>query len=205
MNKVFIAVPTFETIHTEAFKSIYNLDIPRETRTTFEAVKGYDCARARNQIIKNFLETDYDYLLMVDSDIILPEDTLHCYLSNPENVVLGFYPRKCEPDISEIFKLTDLGYRKENRYTMKELDILDKSTKTNPFHRVPVNGGGFGCSFITRGILENMNYPYFEYVNYPNGDILSEDLYFCSNARHLYPIYVDTRIRCKHIAQQVIA
>ena len=73
--KILVAVPTFENITAETFKSIYDLDAHGH-ELSFEYVKGYDCARARNDIGKKTIEGGYDYVLMVDSDIILPKDAL---------------------------------------------------------------------------------------------------------------------------------
>ena len=49
-GKILIAVPTFENIKPECFKSIYNLINPKDYLLYFDYVKGYDCARARNEI-----------------------------------------------------------------------------------------------------------------------------------------------------------
>lgn len=74
--KILIAVPTFENIKPECFKSIYGLTRPEGCNLYFDYVAGYDCAKARNQIAKNSMAGNYDYVLMVDSDIQLPADTL---------------------------------------------------------------------------------------------------------------------------------
>ena len=75
-KKILIAVPTFETIKPECFKSIYGLTRPEGYNLYFDYVSGYDCAKARNQIAKNSMAGHYDYVLMVDSDIQLPSDAL---------------------------------------------------------------------------------------------------------------------------------
>lgn len=75
-KKILIAVPTFENIKPECFKSIYGLTRPEGYSLYFDYVSGYDCAKARNQIAKNSMAGTYDYVLMVDSDIQLPKDTL---------------------------------------------------------------------------------------------------------------------------------
>jgi hypothetical protein len=67
--KVLIAVPTFETIAPECFKAIYEL---QGDDLTFDFVRGYDCAKARNEIAKKALNGGFDYVLMVDSDIVIP-------------------------------------------------------------------------------------------------------------------------------------
>jgi hypothetical protein len=43
--KILIAVPTYENIVPETFKSIYNLEIPDGCDAVFEFVRGYGAAR----------------------------------------------------------------------------------------------------------------------------------------------------------------
>ena len=94
--KILIAVPTFENIQPEVFKAIYNLKSEHELH--FDFFKGYDCAIARNEIAKTAQAKHYDYVLMVDSDTIIPEDTLELMLEDPVDVCLGVCPRKNTKD-----------------------------------------------------------------------------------------------------------
>ena len=91
--KILIAVPTFETIQPEVFKAIYDLR-PAGHDLAFDFVKGYDCAVARNRIGKMAQEGGYDYVLMVDSDTIIPPDALELMLDTPVDICLGVCPRK---------------------------------------------------------------------------------------------------------------
>ena len=75
-KKILIAVPTFENIKPECFKSIYSLKRPEGYDIYFDYVSGYDCAKARNQIAKNAMAGNYNYVLMIDSDIQLPSEAL---------------------------------------------------------------------------------------------------------------------------------
>lgn len=196
---VLIAVPTFENINPETFKSIYDLEKIPGVKFDFEFVKGYDCAVARNMIMKKAIDGKYDYVLMVDSDIILPKDALINLINDNKYVVLGYYPRKNEPEISEIFK-RGIGYPNENKILMNDLAASDGTL-------MEINGGGFGCALINMDVLNKLNNPivYFNYMIYPDGDHLSEDLYFCSLVRNNgINIYVDTRVRCKHIGKKII-
>ena len=92
--RILIAVPTFETIKPECFKSIYGLTRPEGCELYFDYVSGYDCAKARNQIAKNAMAGNYDYVLMVDSDIQLPKDALIKLLECESDIALGWYYRK---------------------------------------------------------------------------------------------------------------
>ena len=56
---VLIAVPTFENILPDTFRSIYRL---RDSvyKPSFEFIRGYDCAKARNEIAKIVINQSFD-------------------------------------------------------------------------------------------------------------------------------------------------
>lgn len=188
MSKILIAIPTFENIMPETFKSIYDID-SCGNELSFEFVKGYDCARARNEIVRLALEGSFDYIFMVDADMYVPKDTLQKLLEYPTEICLGLCPRK-NTRVGEtcIYKIGQINY--EDAYTYHDLPKKD---------RIMVHGGGLACALIKTDIFKNLTYPWFRYVTYQDGSELSEDLYFCSQAKaNGYKIYVDTRVRCGH-------
>ena len=188
---VLIAVPTFETISPECFKAIYEL---KGDGLSFDYVKGYDCAKARNEIVKKALE-GFDYVLMIDSDIVVPCDTLQIMLDNPVDVCFGVYPRKnTKTGETELFK--DGTFDFKNRYTFEELNSETRD-------RISVKGGGFGCALIRTEVFKNIDYPWFEFHSYDNNTFLSEDLSFCMKAAYRYQLIADLRVRCGHIAKRV--
>lgn len=191
MNKILIAIPTFENILPDTFKSIYNLKIPEDYICEFDFIRGYDCARARNEIVKKALKDNYDYILMVDSDMIIPDNALVSMLRKPQDICLGVYPRKnTSTEQTECFKLNQKNYI--DVYEYNELDQY-----MNGY--VEIKGGGLGCALIKTDIFNNMKFPYFKYVIYDNGDVLSEDNFFCHQATSAgYKIYMDTNVRCGH-------
>lgn len=197
-TRVLIAIPTFESIKNETFKSIYGLNIPENTEVMFDFVKGYDCAKARNEIAKIALNYGFDYVLMVDSDIILPNDTLTNLLSWKKEVVLGWYPRKRDDEgKTEVFKLGERDFTDSNNYNKKELENVDDL--------IAVKGGGLGCALINCDVFEKLEFPYFYYMLYNNGLVLSEDNYFavkCTNKG--ISIYCDTRVGCNHIYDVIV-
>lgn len=189
--KILIAVPTFEYIAPECFKAIYNL---QGNDLTFDFVRGYDCAKARNEIAKKALQ-GFDYVLMVDSDIIIPESSILNMLESSTAVCFGVYPRKNKAGETELFKDDTFDFK--NRYTFEELDGMDVD-------RITVKGSGFGCALINTGVFKTLEYPWFEFHSYNDGSFLSEDLSFCMKASALYPLYADLRVRCGHIAKTVL-
>lgn len=188
--KILIAVPTFETIQPEVFKAIYDLR-PAGNELYFDFVKGYDCAVARNEIGKLAQSGGYDYVLMVDSDTIIPPDTLELMLEEPSDICLGVCPRKNTKDgKTAIIKLDTPQY--EDSFFYADL----------PKDKTLVKGGGFACALVRSRVFTRLDYPYFQYVTNENGTTLSEDYYFCQNARFMgYSIYMDPRVKCGHLAR----
>lgn len=172
----------------EVFKAVYGM------RTApywamFDYVKGYDCATARNRIAKEAIDGDFDYVLMCDSDTVMPNDALERFLEYPADIVLGLCPRKnTKIGRCEIYKLGTEGF--QSFYTYPTLP-------TEP--RVLIKGGGLACALIKTEVFKKLEYPWFKYVHYDNGEELSEDLYFCCKATEVgYNIFADTRVRCGH-------
>ena len=106
-GKILIAVPTFENIKPECFKSIYNLINPKDYLLYFDYVKGYDCARARNEIAKLAIKYDFDYVLMIDSDVNVPRQTINKLLECETDIALGwYYKKRTTTDQTVIFDFT---------------------------------------------------------------------------------------------------
>ena len=209
--KILIAVPTFESIYPDTFKSIYDLDVLGHD-IIFEFVRGYDCATARNRIAQMALDLKTDYVLMVDNDVVLPKDALKNLLEDSKDVCLGYYAHRDSDNIYRgqtcVCKLFDekgikyFNYPLESEYTAKELFEMRNNDKT----KVQIHGGGMGCAFIKTDMFERIKYPWYDWVNYKgdNRGMLSEDLYFCEECRKKnIPIFTDTRVNCGHMFRHV--
>lgn len=188
--KILIAVPTFETIQPEVFKAIYDLR-PAGHDLAFDFVKGYDCAVARNRIGKMAQEGGYDYVLMVDSDTIIPPDALELMLDTPVDICLGVCPRKNTSEKkTAMIKFGDNSYH--DSYFYPEL----------PEGKTRIRGGGFACALIRSYVFTALDYPYFQYVTNADGSTLSEDFYFCQNAALMgFDVWMDPRVRCGHLTR----
>lgn len=201
--KIFIAVPTFESISPETFKSIYGLN-PCGHWLVFDYVRGYDCATARNNIAKQAIAEEADYVLMIDSDILVPSDAIVNFLDDPKDVCLGFSAHRNTSNIYEgktsMCKLIDGETDYISQYTGSEVIALRESGK----FKVQIHGGGMGTAFIKTDVFRRIEPPWFYWTNYPNGDVLSEDLYFCEQCHKAnIPIYADTRVCNGHIFRHI--
>lgn len=193
--RILLAIPTYESIEPDTFKSVYDMaTVGQEVDFCF--VRGYDCAKARNNIAQQAVNENYDYVLMVDSDIILPREAL-IYLTYPlTDICFGVYPRKHTlTGQTELFRLGEEDYSDSNNISISELESAD-------YERIEVKGGGLGCALVNTDVFRTLEFPWFKYVTYPNGDVLSEDLYFCCRASaEGYKLYADKRVRCGHVTK----
>ena len=209
--RILLAVPTFETIYADTYKSMWDLD-KDGNEVLFESVRGYDVATARNRIAQKSLDLKADYVLMVDNDVVLPKDALKALLGNRKEVCLGYYAHRGDDNLYHgrtcICKLRDkdgkeyYNFPLESEYTAEELHRMAKSGETC----IEVHGGGMGCALIRTDVFEKTSYPWYDWVNYgdANRGMLSEDLYFCSLCRTSdIKIYADVRVGCGHLLRHV--
>ena len=209
--KILIAVPTYETIYPDTFKSLWDMDKDGH-EVLFESVRGYDVATARNRIARLALNLETDYVLMVDNDVVLPKEALKLLLDGAEDVNLGFYAHRGTDNMYHgrtcICKLYDeegnayYHYPLESEYTAEEMRGMAEAGET----KIEVHGGGMGCALIRTDVFRKTEYPWFDWVNYGNANrgMLSEDLYFCSLCRASgIKIHSDVRVGCGHMLRHV--
>ena len=209
--KILIAVPTFETIYPDTYKSLWDLDKSGH-EVLFDSVRGYDVATARNRIAQKALDLNTDYVLMVDNDVSLPVNALQLLLEDAKEVNLGYYAHRDTDNVYRgktcICKLKDENgkeyyhYPLESEYTAEEMHRMIESGES----KIEVHGGGMGCALIRTDVFRKLSYPWYDWVNYgdKNRGMLSEDLYFCSLCRASgIPIHSDVRVGCGHLLRHV--
>ena len=203
--KILIAVPTYENITPDTFKSIYGLD-PGDHDLIFDFIRGYDVGTARNNIAQAAINNEADFVLMVDNDVVLPEDALLNLLEHDEDVCLGYYAHRDTDNIYRgrtcICKLGPFNYPLESEYTAQEL----KELREDDIYKIQIHGGGMGCALIRTDVFNRIPYPWYDWVNYAddNRGMLSEDLFFCERCRMAnIPIFADTRVGCGHLLRRV--
>ena len=192
---ILICVPTYEHIAPETFKSIYVQDANEiHGRPLFDFVKGYGCAQARNLCAREALDYGAEYLMFVDSDVIIPNDAVNRLVAADSDIALGVYPRRdTMTGQTEVFLPGD-NFLDENNINLSDI----YKYQDDPV--IQVKGGGMGCTLIKTDLFNKVAYPWFKYVEYDNGKVLSEDNYFCWRAKEEADakIVCDTSVRCYH-------
>lgn len=184
-TKIFIAIPTTGNIRTEL--AIFLLGLNRQIYDVIVSFTiGGTIAHNRNKLVENFLKTDYEWFLFIDSDTVPPINILDM-TKNGKDICSGVYHsfkgNKLRPLIFEKYK---------DRYKFIQKDNKD--------YLIEVDAVGTGCLLIHRNVFDIMKKPYFEFLYDEIGLVkLSEDLNFCKKAQKAgFKIWVDKRMGASH-------
>lgn len=190
---ILVAVPAAKYIESETFKSIANLTVPQGYRVDFQYFLGNNIEQQRNAISTYTLKHGYDYLFSVDSDIVLPQDTLVKMLAHDKDMISGVYIQRIpNTHVVELYRVTPGNGRGHIPYEL----LKDRGL-------VEIAGCGFGCVLIKRKVLENVPTPHFVYHEaLDHQHTVSEDVHFCVQATNQgFTIWTDTSILCDHVGQ----
>lgn len=160
-------------------------------------------AEFKNSIIKKALAADYDYLFLVDSDLVLHPQTLEHLVSLKKDIVAEIFWTRWQPDFSELpqvwafdqYNLFDClrGESLTESQVLQRVLLFINQLKVPGVYRV----GGLGaCTLISKKAIQagvNFNEIY-------NISFVGEDRHFCIRAASLgFELFVDTHYPAFHI------
>lgn len=149
---------------------------------------------ARNEIAKAALEMGCDYLFFLDSDCVIPKDTLKRLTEHDRDIVAGMYFQKRYPHLPVI-------------YTMNKKGTFDIITDYPKNTLMEVDGVGMGVCMIKTSVFKKLPGEPFEpfAATASCRAINGEDLAFCKRAKQKgFKIYVDTGLQAKHETERYI-
>lgn len=181
-NKIFIGIPNTGNLRTEL---AYWL-LQQESDIYMPQLKPHD--HCRNDIVFKFLDTKCEWLLMVDSDIVPPDNVLDMIDNNVP--VCSAYARTIVNG-----ELIPVGMTKnENGYHH------DFKHSKSGLHKV--DAVGTGCILIKREVFYKLNTPFFRFQYNENGLLINgEDFDF---SERVGSVYFDSRYKCKHFTTVAI-
>lgn len=170
------------------FDALENLDYEGEYEINYEHGQPVDANR--NEAVKDFLDSDKDKFLMIDNDVVPPENILDL-AQRDLDVVSGLVTiNQDEFPLPLVIKKNENGYVKADplEYIYSDTDFIN------------VDATGTGCVMIDREVLESLQSPWFEFDHNEYGGMgRGEDFVFSSNAiEQGYDIFVSTKHVCRH-------
>lgn len=194
--KVFIAVPSMDTVPALFCQSLALLQRAGDTMIGFEV--GSLVYNARNNLARQAIKAEADWVLWLDSDMVFSPDFLQRMLAVCQENNIDF--------------LTALCFRRKPPYTPTLFDRLEKIEKgasytallSVPDGRFQVGGCGFAGVLMSTDVLLSVASKFDGRMFDPiNG--FGEDVAFCWRARQCgYEIWCDSEIEMGHVGQCVV-
>ncbi len=184
LRKIFIAIPNTGTIRTETVSWLLG---QKDHVLFMPQAKPHDVCR--NVIVNEFLKTDSEWLLMVDSDVVPPQNVTQMIENNVDICSAFVCANICGEIIPVGMTKNSEGYHHEFRHSEPLL------------HKVDVVGTG--CILIKRKVFDNLSKPYFRFRYDTEGFLTNgEDFDFCERVEE--DIFFDARFVCKHFTVAAI-
>ena len=149
-----------------------------------------DIADARNGLVRQALESECEYLIMMDTDQIYPADTITKIMSGLECYhAFGGVIHRRYPPFNPLVLRGELG-----RYER----VSDDETYSGDW--ISVDATGCGCIGYRMDVFKTLKYPWFELEPGPSGKPVGEDIRLCSKIRGSRMIIgVDTSLQIDHL------
>ena len=192
--KTLIAIPCTDMVPAPFAQSLATLNKEGECLIAF--LLGSLIYESRNDLAKQAISRDCDYVMWFDSDMVFDADVLTKMIRHMEDgkdIVTGLYFRRRPPFTPVLFK--ELNF---------EDDVLhwvgfDDYPENEPFE---VAGCGFGCVMLRKEVLLDVVLNYQTWFT-PLAHA-GEDIAFCVRARELgYKIWCDPTIKLGHVGPQI--
>lgn len=215
--KLMVAVPTSRDLDPEVVLSLLNTQLEMVSRSVPHEIKiefgGASIFQARSLAVDNFLRSDKNRMLFLDSDIAFEAAAVSRLLaiSTKHPIVAGAYVFKREP-------------------LLFGLDFEDDHFTTDEFGCIEIKGLGLGFTMLHREVLEKMaaKAPKLKFPQRPwpvahifsdsivpicddtpnvetyDGALITEDILFFNGCRELgYKVKLDPSIVLGHVGRKV--
>lgn len=242
--KILIASPTYEGMrycHNEFFNAITSLDYPdykilivdnsekEEYYNELKKIKEITVLKenldeknkmlrlihSRNKILDYAFQNNYDYVLMLDSDVIPPKDCLKELLNCKKDLVSGLYynyfivdgktqwlpvawTELSDKDFQEIKQKINLP----TSFTAVDLRVRMTSEEAESGKLIQVIIPSAGCLLIGKAVFSKIRYGLVDTSQISSKLNTTDDIYFILNAREQgFNPYCYTKVKCEHLVQ----
>lgn len=190
--KVFIAIPHYQGTMRVELSKFLQIQTLQSSLNHFPFFESRPWDATRNLIVKDFLETrrNYNFLLMIDTDVVPPANILDLANFNCDIISPVCFSFQEGAPFALILKEVPGGFQQLNPVPANQL-IED------------VGACGTGCLMIHRRVLEALDPPWFRF-EYTKEGLLGggEDFFFMKKARAAgFKIFVHTSYLASHYSE----
>ncbi|MBU0761046.1 MAG: glycosyltransferase [Nanoarchaeota archaeon] len=178
---------------------------------TNETVSKRRLISSRNKILQYAINENFDYVLMMDTDVIPPKNIISELLNCKKDIVTGLYfnnfqssgkikllpvawafitPREFE----EITRDLNFGPLVKSNLDLRR-HLTSKEAESGELFKVKY--GSAGCMLLSKKVFEKVRYGLLDVTV-----STSDDIYFFEKAREAgFEIYCYTKIKCEHLIE----
>lgn len=194
MKKLLVGLPNTGYYHFSTVSSLMGLQISKDIQMSSSFISNCLIYDARESLVKHAIENNYDYILMVDSDMVLPPNTLIELLNTLDagfDLATGLIFKRSYP-----FQPCFYSKARISEKDGKFIPQLEGIIKWNVGEIYPIEACGMACCLIKVECLKELETPLF----YPFPDI-GEDITFCIKFRQKgFKLGLNTNIDVGHLA-----
>lgn len=205
--KILIAIPCMDIIPVPFVESLMSLQHPENAEVQVRFHKGSLVYDSRNLLALHAIKEGFDYVLWLDSDMVVPHNTLIQLLADMQSdpdarMVTGLYVKRTYPTAPVIYRQIDAPQKCADG-TMHP--VIQEFTDYPVHDLFTVAGCGFGCVLTQVSLLKDV-WDRFGPAFAPFA-WAGEDISFCWRVNHLTEciqpaparIWCDSNISCGHI------
>ena len=155
--------------------------------------------KARNELVNLALKDNCDYILFIDSDMLIPRGAIDKLLEMDVDIASGLYFSKGKPYLP-VARVKEKTLEGDRHFFLEDFEFNEI---------IKVAGVGMGCCLIKTKVFKDLEYPYFklEWRKHEGKPYqIAEDLYFCEEAaKKGYEVHLNTGVVCDHYGTEVNA
>lgn len=168
--------------------------------------------RCRNRIFSYALENSYDYVLMMDSDVVPPVDIIERLLLHDKDIVSGLYYGVFNVDKAQKIRpvawkcLTEKEFEEVKDKLLSDVvrgredirrNLTGEEIESGKLQEVIIPS--CGCMLVSRKIFSRFKYGL---LDVPGRLRTGDDIYFCRKVRERgIKLYCDPSLKCKHLTE----
>lgn len=199
-KKLLVGIPGYDGIVAECQENIIGM-MYRTARETdlqlgIKVIVKREQWRARNTLVTAALAGRFDYLLMLDDDMLVPHNLITSLLAHDKDVVGALYYQRGGYFRPVIMDFMENEYGEINSRFWQAHD--DRIVSNRGLHQVDIIGGG--CMLFKTHVFDKMSHPIFQWEKEAGTDVA-----ICHRLKEAgFKVYCDTSIELGHVGDKQV-